>query len=86
VIRTGTQARRWRAADGEHIDVRGLPPPEPLVEILQLVTSISDGTAVIVHHDREPLLLFPELAQIGWEAERLAAEPGEVRLRLGRCT
>lgn len=84
VMRTATEPRRWRDADGEHIDVRGLPPPEPLVAILQLVGTIGDTTNVIVHHDREPVLLYPELAQIGWSAERIAAEPGEVRLRLRR--
>jgi hypothetical protein len=78
------RARRWRDADGEHIDVRGLPPPEPLVAILQLVESMTDATPVIVHHDREPKLLYVELAQIGWQSEPLPAEPGEVRLRLGR--
>ena len=32
--------------------------------------------------DRDPLLLYPELVQIGWWAERIPGEPGEVRLRL----
>ena len=75
-------ARRWRDADGEHIDVRGLAPPQPLVAILRLVASISDATAVVVHHDRDPLLLYGELAEVGWVAQRIAGEPGEVRLRL----
>lgn len=75
-------ARQWTEADGIHIDVRGLPPPAPLVRILQLVGSIRDGTPVIVHHDRDPQLLYPELAEIGWTAERIDGEPDEVRLRL----
>ena len=76
--------KRWRDGDGEHIDVRGLPPPQPLVAILRLVLQQQGpgGVAVIVHHDRDPLLLYPELAERGWGAERLAAEPGELRLRL----
>lgn len=80
--RTAAPPRRWRDQDGEHIDVRGLPPPEPLVEILRLVGSLDNGTAAIVHHDRDPVLLYPELAQIGWWAERIPGDPGEVRLRL----
>jgi len=77
--------RRWRDADGDHIDVRGLAPPQPLVAILRLVREQGDaGAAVIVHHDRDPLLLYAELAEIGWVAERIGAEPGEVRLRLTR--
>ena len=72
--------RRWHEADDTHIDVRGLPAPQPLVAILGLVRS--SAGAVIVHHDRDPQMLYPELAEIGWRAERIAAEPGEVRLRL----
>ncbi len=79
------EPRRWSDADGVHIDVRGLAPPQPLVAILRLVHEQRDGdAAVIVHHDREPLLLYAELAEIGWAAERIAAEPGGVRLKLSR--
>jgi hypothetical protein len=77
--------KRWRDADGVHIDVRGLVAPAPLVAILQLVASIADATPVVVHHDRDPLLLYAELAELGWVAERIDAEPGEVRLRLVRA-
>ena len=76
--------KRWVADDGVHIDVRGLAPPQPLVAILGLVRGIDDDTAVVVHHDRDPELLYPELAEIGWQAERIEGEPGEVRLRLSR--
>jgi len=80
----GQAPRRGEAADGVHIDVRGLPAPEPLVAILELVASIAGATAVIVHHDRDPRMLYPELAELGWGAETIAGEPGEVRLRLAR--
>jgi len=76
--------RRWTTGDGQHIDVRGLEPPAPLVAILDVVDSIGDATPVIVHHDRDPQLLYPELAERGWSAELLPAGPGEVRLRLTR--
>lgn len=78
------QGKRWVEADGVHIDVRGLPPPAPLVAILELVESIRDTTPVIVHHDRDPQMLYPELAEIGWRALRIDGEPGEVRLKLER--
>ncbi|MCW5611584.1 MAG: DUF2249 domain-containing protein [Rubrivivax sp.] len=75
-------APTWTDADGLHIDVRGLPPPQPLVDILRLLSSVPAGGAVIAHLARDPLLLYPELAQIGWQAERLPAAGGEVCLRL----
>ncbi len=81
----GGAGTRWTDADGIHIDVRGLPAPEPLVAILELVGSIRDATAVIVHHDRDPQMLYPELAELGWSAEPIAGAPGEVRLRLVRA-
>jgi uncharacterized protein DUF2249 len=66
--------------------VRGLQPPGPLVAILELVESIRDATPVIVHHEREPHFLYPELAEIGWRAIRLEGKSGEVRLKLERTT
>ena len=76
--------RCWVESDGVHIDVRGLSPPAPLVQILSLVESIRDVTPVIVHHDRDPQLLYAELAELKWGAERIDAPAGEVRLRLQR--
>ena len=76
------EPRRWHEDDGVHIDVRGLDAPRPLVAILQLIDSLPRDRAVIVHHDRDPLLLYPELAERGWSAEPLDAPAGEVRLRL----
>jgi hypothetical protein len=35
-----------------------------------------------VHHDRDPVMLYGELAERGWTAERIDASAGEVRLRL----
>ena len=79
--------RRWRNVQGEHIDVRGLPPPQPLVAILRLVHEQGEsGVAVIVHHDRDPLPLYPELAEIGWTATRMPSDAGLVLLRLERAT
>ena len=82
----GSLARRWTAADGIHVDVRGLAPPEPLVAIVSLIESIGDGTTpVIVHHERDPVMLYGELAERGWTVERVDAGPGEVRLKLERA-
>ena len=77
-------ARQWVEHDGVHIDVRGLPPPEPMVAILALVESMRDAGPVIVHHERVPRMLYPELAELGWAASRIDGASGEVRLRLVR--
>ena len=75
-------ARQWEEGGATHIDVRGLPPPQPLVAILRLVQASAGRGALVVHHDRDPQLLYPELAERGWQAERIPGEPGEVRLLL----
>lgn len=74
----------WRAGDGIHIEVRGLAPPAPFVQIIQLIESLPTPCPVIVHHDRDPLPLYDELAQRGWSAERIEGDVDEIRLRLSR--
>ncbi len=75
----------WRAADGVHIDVRGLEAPGPLTSILALIESGDHDGVVVVHHWRQPLYLFPELAERHWSWEEVpAAEPGELRFVLRR--
>ncbi|HXP97461.1 MAG TPA: DUF2249 domain-containing protein [Telmatospirillum sp.] len=70
------------AADGVHIDVRGMTAPRPMLAILRLCAALGEGIDIIVHHDRDPIYLYPELAELGWDVEPLEGEPGEVRLRL----
>jgi len=78
------EAKIWREADGVHIDVRGLEPPGPMVAIVALIERPETGPTVIVHHEREPMFLYPELAERRWRHAIIAGEPGEVRLRLTR--
>ncbi|MDE2094535.1 MAG: DUF2249 domain-containing protein [Burkholderiales bacterium] len=80
----GAAPHPWRDAAGIHLAVRGLAPPAPLVAILRLVESVADTTPVIVHHDRDPRLLYPELAERGWCAHAIPGDVGEVRLQLQR--
>lgn len=79
-----TQPLQWSEGGTTHVDVRGLAPPQPLVAILRLVHSMTGDGPVIVHHDRDPVLLYPELAQLGWGAERIDGDIGELRLLLRR--
>lgn len=74
---------RWQEADGLHLDVRGLAPPAPMVLILE---TIDAGTVdrFIVHHERDPVFLYPELAERGWRCHPIPGEAGEVRLELRR--
>lgn len=73
---------RWEA-DGElHLDLRGLTPPQPLVTILRVLRTAPTPPTLVVHLDRDPVLLYPELDAIGWQAEPMPGGDGEVVLRL----
>jgi hypothetical protein len=77
-------ARVWTDRDSTHVDVRGLPRPQPMIEIMQLLQRLPGDAVLIVHHDRDPVWLYPELAQAGWWADVIDGDPGEVRLRITR--
>ena len=72
----------WQEPDGLHIDVRGLDPPEPMVAILGHIEAPGQTGPIIVHHDRQPIYLFPELTERGWKYTQAPGEPGEIRLIL----
>ena len=50
------------------LDVRNLEPPEPMVRILETLPKLSDNTVLVVHHHREPLMLYDKLAERGYSA------------------
>ncbi|MGE5504785.1 MAG: DUF2249 domain-containing protein [Actinomycetota bacterium] len=77
-------AMAWREEDGIHIDVRRLQPPQPMVAILRLIEGLSEPCPIIVHHDREPRYLAPELAERGWAIVRTESEFANIRLWLER--
>lgn len=81
---THSPPKVWSEGGIPHIDVRHLPPPQPMVEIVRLIEQPGTGGEVIVHHDREPIYLYPELAEREWDHAIIPGEPGEVRLRLTR--
>ncbi len=70
--------------EGIHIDVRDLAPPDPMVGILSLIEQPDIDDHVIVHLDREPVFLYPELAERGWAHEVVTDNADEVRLLLTR--
>ncbi len=82
-------SRVWHEADGMHIDLCGLEPPEPTVAILALIDGGEAGASLTAHLDREPISLYPELEERGWDHEVLpscghSAHDDEVKLRLVR--
>jgi hypothetical protein len=50
-----------------------------------MIDGDAEKTAFTVHLERDPVFLYPELAERGWIATPVDADPGEVRLRLERA-
>jgi len=76
--------KRWDSAEAVHLDLRGLEPPEPMVAILAVLDTPGEKRPVTIIMSRDPIFLFPELAERGWQHEYLPSEGAETRLRLTR--
>ncbi len=65
------------------LDVRGLAPPEPMMRILERLGEVDEKTILLVHHHREPMLLYEKLAQRGYHAvtERVREDYYKVIIR-----
>lgn len=48
-----------------HLDNRGLPPPEPMVRILDALEHLGAGEVLEALNEREPVFLYPELQARG---------------------
>jgi uncharacterized protein (DUF2249 family) len=64
------------------LDNRGLEPPEPLVRILEALTRLSPGQCLLAQTDREPLLLYPQLASRGFSQQTTAQADGGFLVRI----
>jgi uncharacterized protein (DUF2249 family) len=62
------------------VDVHDLPAPEPMVKILENLYRIDDRSVMLVHHHREPNLLYPRLEERGYAASctRLGEESYQI--------
>jgi len=50
------------------IDVRELAPPEPMIKVLESLSDVDEETVLVVHHHREPAMLYPKLEERGYSA------------------
>ncbi len=62
--------KRWRETDGVHLDLRGLLPPDPMIEVLREIDGGAD-CPLILHMDREPIYLYQELEDRGWSGRMI---------------
>jgi TusA-related sulfurtransferase len=51
------------------LDARGLEPPQPLVTILEAVTTLSSSAMLRARTDRRPMHLYAQLEERGFAGE-----------------
>lgn len=66
------------------IDVRGLEPPEPMVRIIETLPQVDGNTVLLVHHHREPMMLYDKLEHLGYEASTEKVSEGYYKVRITR--
>ena len=68
------------------LDNRGLEPPNPMIRTLEMLKSMSPGEVLVIHNDRVPVYLLPQLADAGaeYEIEELADGSARVRITKGQ--
>jgi hypothetical protein len=64
------------------LDVSHLPPPLPMVRILETLREIGPGQTLLVHHVRRPIHLYPKLDALGCTHETHEHPDGKVEVRI----
>lgn len=62
----GCRSSFWLEDGRLTLDVRDLPPPRPMMEILRIIDTGLAGTEMVAHVPHTPVHLFPELEDRGW--------------------
>jgi hypothetical protein len=70
-------SRKWRTAEGIHLDLRGLAPPAPIDTVLHTIESGEVDALLVGHFDSEPISLYPELEERGWSHETIGSQCGD---------
>ena len=67
----------------EHfLDNRGLEPPNPMIRTLERLEELNPGDVLVIHNDRVPVYLLPQLADAGAGYEVDEQPDGSARVRI----
>ena len=64
------------------INTIGMQPPGPFVAVMGWIETNPGASEVIVRLERDPVYLFPELVEAGWDWQYLTESDGLVELLL----
>ncbi|TAK99277.1 MAG: DUF2249 domain-containing protein [Verrucomicrobia bacterium] len=66
------------------VDARGLEPPQPMVKILEALTSLPDDASLSARTDRRPVHLYPILEARGFRGESQEQSDGSFITKIVR--
>lgn len=66
------------------VDNRGLEPPEPMVRILAIAQQLAPGQQLEALNDRQPMLLYPKLEELGLTHDTQQMPEGHFRICVAR--
>lgn len=64
------------------LDNRGLEPPNPMIRTLEALEGLKGGEVLVIHNDRVPIYLLPQLADAGALYEVLEQPDGSAKVRI----
>src|SRR5215472_10374627 len=67
------------------VDARGLEPPQPMVKILEALTTLPQGAALRAHTDRRPVHLYPILESRGFRGNSEEQSDGSFITNISRA-
>ncbi|GAB1231642.1 hypothetical protein UT4_01080 [Ferrigenium sp. UT4] len=67
------------------LDVRGLPPPEPFMQIMAALAGLPPHGSLRVLIHREPFPLYEVLREQGYRWQTLPQAAGEFEILIGRA-
>lgn len=67
------------------LDNRGLEPPNPMIRTLEALEAMAPGEVLVIHNDRVPVYLLPQLGDEGatYEVEEQPDGSAKVRITKG---
>lgn len=72
------------SASSVHLDNRGLTPPTPMVRTLEAYERLEPGGTLIIHNDRVPIYLLPELEERGARYQIFEQADGSAILKIDK--
>ncbi len=75
-------AETWKTMKDQFLDNRGLEPPNPMIRTLECLDQMSEGEVLVIHNDRVPIYLLPQLADAGSVYEVDEQPDGSARVRI----